>query len=119
MGETPGHRETVGGGIETVAGASTRGAEGTAEKTDTAGEVTPHTSPLYRTRPRQGRPFNTSTKLGKLIKARGMNAREVAHMAGMSERTLTELLAGRRRVSPINAAYFAAILNCDPSDVIE
>lgn len=118
MGETSGHREEMVGQVrvETDTRSEVGGTEGTAEGT---APVTPYVSPIYRTRPRQGRPFNTSTKLGKLIKARGMNAREVAHMAGMSERTLTELLAGRRRVSPINAAYFAAILNCDPSDVIE
>lgn len=76
-------------------------------------------TPLFRSRPRNGRPFNTSTPLGKMIKARGFNAREVAHLAGMSERKMTELLAGRRKVTPVDATYFASILNCQPGDLID
>lgn len=137
MGGTPGHRPTLGerngtetagcetgetaagGGaasnLENAGSAETAAAETPAAET----QITGPAQPLFRTRPRHGRPFNTSTKLGKMIKARGMTAREVAHAAGMSERMMTELLAGRRRVSPVNATYFAAILSCDPADVIE
>ena len=74
-------------------------------------------SPFRRTPRTGGRSFNTSTPLGQLIKRRGLRAAEVAHLAGFSERKMTNLLNGTQRVKPVDAVYLAKVLGCTPSDI--
>ena len=73
--------------------------------------------PFRRTPRTGGRPFNRSTPLGQLIHRRGLRAAEVAHMAGFSERKMTNLLNGKQRLKPVDAVYLAKVLNCQVSDL--
>ena len=71
-----------------------------------------------RSRAWRGRPFNTSTPLGKLMKQRQLRVTDVASMAGMSERKLSDLLAGRKPIKQVDAVYLARALDVTVADVL-
>lgn len=70
-----------------------------------------------RSRAWRGRPFNTSTPLGQLMKQRMLRVTDVASMAGMSERKLSDLLAGRKPIKQIDAVYLARALDVTVAEV--
>jgi DNA-binding Xre family transcriptional regulator len=61
-----------------------------------------------------GRTFNTSTNLGRLIALKGVRAYEVSAACRIAPRTLTELLAGRRKPNQSQVIALCEYLNCDP-----
>jgi hypothetical protein len=63
------------------------------------------------------RPHNTSTPLGRRIQELGLRTYEVAAACRISPRLLTEYLAGRRRITPMNRALLARYLSMDVEDV--
>lgn len=71
-----------------------------------------------RSRAWKGRPFNTSTPLGQIMKRQQLRVTDVAAMAGMSERKLSELLAGRKPIKPLDAIYLARALSVTVEDIM-
>ena len=69
------------------------------------------TNPKPTTR-RPGRPFNTSTPLGHLMRDRGYGVNTLSFATGINQRTFSDYLAGRRAIR----ARHLAIL-CDLFDV--
>ncbi len=65
------------------------------------------------------RPFNTSTKLGRLLKESGLRKWELGFASGINERTLTEILAGRRGLSNKELTALCAVFQVEPEDIEE
>lgn len=76
------------------------------------GQSRPPLDELTRRRARGGRPFNTSTPLGKMMERKGLKVGDLAALAGLSERTITDYLNGRRTPSDVNFLYMARALGC-------
>ncbi len=49
--------------------------------------------------PRTGRPFNTTTPLGRLMLDRGYGVNTVEQATGINHRTISDYLAGRKAIS--------------------
>lgn len=62
----------------------------------------------------KGRPFPTHTPLGKVMAKRGLRKYQVAGAAGISDRQLTEYLAGRASFSIEHLAKLCRVLKVDP-----
>lgn len=69
-----------------------------------------HIRPTDPRIPRQGRPFNTSTALGKLMAARGLRVKDVERETGISYRTLSDYLASRSIIGPDHMARLTSFL---------
>lgn len=67
----------------------------------------------------RGRPPSDATKLGRYLRAHGIQVYELGAGAGMNSRTLTEYLAGRRYIRPDHAIAFAKFLNCEVEDIVD
>ncbi len=67
--------------------------------------------------PGRGRPVPTTTPLGRVIAARGLRVYQVAGAAGISPRTLSDLLAGRKEMSLHHRAELARVLGV-PGNVL-
>lgn len=63
------------------------------------------------------RQFPTHTKLGKMLKESGLRKWELGFTSGINERTLTEMLAGRRGFTNKELTALCAVFNCDPEDI--
>lgn len=63
------------------------------------------------------RPFSTKTKLGRLLKEAGLKKWELGYASGINERTLTEMLAGRRGFTNRELTALCAVLECEPEDI--
>lgn len=61
-----------------------------------------------------GRSFSTSTNLGRLIAIKGVRAYEVSAACMIPPRTLTELMAGRRKPNQTQTIALCEYLDCDP-----
>lgn len=61
-----------------------------------------------------GRKYPTDTNLGKLMAYLDMTKKELAFESDVNERTLTEYLAGRQKISPDHRARIARALDIDP-----
>lgn len=72
----------------------------------------------HRSRAWRGRPFNTSTPLGQIMKRQQLRVTDVASMSGMSERKLSDLLAGRKPIKPVDAVYLARALSVTIDDIM-
>ena len=68
-------------------------------------------------RGRRGRPFNTSSPLGKIMEQRGLSARQVAEGTGIYNRTLTEYLARRRKPTASHVRLLSRFLGVHPSTI--
>ncbi len=60
------------------------------------------------------RPYPTHTRLGQRMSALGLKKYNVCGACSLSDRLLTEYLAGRARISPINRVYLAKFLDVSP-----
>lgn len=68
--------------------------------------------------PRYGRPMSYRTPLAKLMAKHNIYKYHLTKPLGMSERNLTEILAGRRRL-PMNCIpILARILKCSHDDLL-
>jgi len=67
--------------------------------------------------PRHGRPFNTSTPLGKAMQRRGLKVGDVAAIAGISERYLSDFLAGRKVPSEEQLLYLARAVDAPVNEI--
>lgn len=65
----------------------------------------------------KGRPHCLETKLGVMIANRRLHSYEVGGKAGVSPRTLTEYLAGRKTITQQHLVALAKTLDCDPADI--
>ena len=65
------------------------------------------------------RPFNTDTRLGQLIEARGWTAGDFAVAAGVNARTLTEYLARRRKITREHLYAMADLLGVEAEEIDE
>ena len=63
------------------------------------------------------RNFNTSTKLGRLLKESGLKKWELGYGTGINERVLTEMLAGRRGFTNKELTALSAFFKVEPEDV--
>ena len=61
-----------------------------------------------------GRPYPTHTPLGKLMAYKGVRAYDLASAVGIPPRTLTEILAGRRKISRKHMASLCRFFKCEP-----
>lgn len=61
-----------------------------------------------------GRSFNTSTNIGRLMAIKQVRVRDVSKATSIPPRTLTELLAGRRKPNHSQVIALCEYLNCDP-----
>ncbi len=66
-----------------------------------------------------GRRFNTSTNIGRLIAIKQVRVSDVSKATSIPPRTLTELLAGRRKPNPAQIIALCEYLNCDQTDLID
>jgi transcriptional regulator with XRE-family HTH domain len=63
------------------------------------------------------RKFPTHTKLGKVLQESGLSKLELGYASGVSERTLTEYLAGRKAMLNRHLTAISAAFNCDPEEL--
>lgn len=82
------------------------------------GTATPKPFTFANKVPGAGRPFATGTKLGQAMNVKGMRAYQLAGKAEVSNRTLTEYLAGRKRITDAHAFKLAAALGVDVQDIL-
>ena len=64
-----------------------------------------------------GRPFNQSTPLGRIMYQRGISVKQLEHATGISYRTISDYLAGRKPIIPKHIAKFSAELDL-PREVL-
>lgn len=63
-----------------------------------------------------GRPFNASTtELGRIMAEQGWSVKDLAIVAGVSERQISEYLSGRKAVSALHSWPLAEALGVKPS----
>jgi hypothetical protein len=60
------------------------------------------------------RPHATTTNLGKLLAHLNMPASELCRRTGIYPRTMTEILAGRRELDPMQVKKVAEVLDVPP-----
>lgn len=61
-----------------------------------------------------GRPYPTDTPLGRLMAYKGLRSYDLCAAVGIPPRTLTEILAGRRKISRKHMASLCQYLKCEP-----
>lgn len=66
---------------------------------------------------RGGRKPNTSMPLGKRMVACGLGVGDLAALAGISERQLSNYLAGRKCPSDTDLIYLSRVLKCRVEDI--
>ena len=57
------------------------------------------------------RPFNTSQPLGKIMEHRQLRVKDVEAMSGISYRTISDYLAGRRDITDDHAVLLSEALS--------
>lgn len=78
--------------------------------------------PALELKPKQlgkGRPYPTHTKLGKLMAFYGLRSYDVTARVQLAPRTLTEYLAGRKKISRKHMAGFCELFQCTPDYLTE
>lgn len=63
----------------------------------------------------RGRPFNTSSPLGKIMAARDLRVRDVEAGTGISYRRLSDYLARRTEIRPDHLVALSQFLEVNPS----
>lgn len=66
-----------------------------------------------------GRPFNTSTRMGKLMVARGLRVRDVGHGAQINDRQISDYLAGRKIPTARQQARLVAYFKVPPEKLFD
>lgn len=61
-----------------------------------------------------GRPFNKTTNLGKIMDYLNVSVRELASRSGVSERLISDYLAGRKEIPAPSLAAFAEVFDVTP-----
>lgn len=77
----------------------------------------PITHPSSRKTPtgRRGRPYPTTTNLGKLMAHVGMSVQQMERESEVGYRVLSDILAGRKLPTPEQRRRLAEVLEVDPA----
>lgn len=68
---------------------------------------------------RVSRKFNTDTQLGKVMELRGMSVKALEAASGVSYRTISDYLAGRKEMRPGHRGQMAVALRVNPERLDE
>lgn len=64
-----------------------------------------------------GRPFNTTTPLGQMMARKGVRVGDMAAVAGIPERHVSDYLAGRKDPPEVRLVFMARALGCRVSAI--
>lgn len=66
---------------------------------------------------RVGRPYNTTTPLGRILADKAMYVAELDRLSGVNQRTITEFLARRKPMHQHHVDAIARVLDVDPGEL--
>lgn len=65
-----------------------------------------------------GRPYNSSSPLGRMIKDAGLRVKDVSWGTGIYDRTLSDYLAERKEISDGHLVTLCDFFDCEPEEIL-